>query len=206
MKNTLYLISNEKIYQNNEMFFCDNLDMKSTPEGLNKYFNVKVIARKSKVSRSQKMDLKIIKTFSNIFSYIIEVVKSSKQNNSQFLIISLTPFTFLAGISLILFGKRPFIYLRSNGYEEYKIILGILGKFIYHLMFIIIARFSILISCRKHILMEKKGYIVSPSQLDSLWFQGHVKPTFKEIKLIYVGRIKKEKGILGIEVLNFNFP
>ena len=141
MKNTLYLISNEKIYQNNEMSFCDNLDMKSTPEGLNKYFNVKVIARKSKVSRSQKMDLKIIKTFSNIFSYIIEVVKSSKQNNSQFLIISLTPFTFLAGISLILFGKRPFIYLRSNGYEEYKIILGILGKFIYHLMFIIIARF-----------------------------------------------------------------
>ncbi len=198
MKNTLYLISNEKIYQNNEMFFCDNLDMKSTPEGLNKYFNVKVIARKSKVSRSQKMDLKIIKTFSNIFSYIIEVVKSSKQNNSQFLIISLTPFTFLAGISLILFGKRPFIYLRSNGYEEYKIILGILGKFIYHLMFIIIARFSILISCRKHILMEKKGYIVSPSQLDSLWFQGHVKPTLKEIKLIYVGRIKKEKGIFSL--------
>ena len=64
MKNTLYLISNEKIYQNNGMFFCDNLDMKSTPEGLNNYFEVKVIARKSKVSRSQSIYLKTIKTFS----------------------------------------------------------------------------------------------------------------------------------------------
>ena len=53
MKNSLYLISNEKIYQNNEMFFCDNLDMKSTPEGLNKHFDVNVIARKSNVRRSQ---------------------------------------------------------------------------------------------------------------------------------------------------------
>ena len=46
MKNTLYLISNEKIFRNDEMFFCDNLDMKSTPEGLNKHFDVKVISRK----------------------------------------------------------------------------------------------------------------------------------------------------------------
>ena len=81
MKNTLYLISNEKIFQNNEMFFCDNLDMKSTPEGLDKHFDVKVIARKSKVSRSQKLYLKTIKTFSNIFSFIIEVIKSTKKKN-----------------------------------------------------------------------------------------------------------------------------
>ena len=65
-------------------------------------------------------------------------------------------------------------------------------------MFTIIARFSTLVSCRKHILMGKKGYIVSPSQLDPLWFQSHVKYTSKEIKLIYVGRIKKEKGIFSL--------
>ena len=67
MKNILYLISNERIFQNNEMFFCDNLDMKSTPEGLNKFFDVKVVARKSKVNRSQRLNLKSIKIFSNIF-------------------------------------------------------------------------------------------------------------------------------------------
>ena len=198
MKNTLYLISNEKIFQNNEMFFCDNLDMKSTPEGLNKHFNVKVIARKSKVSRSQKINLKTVKTFSNIFSYIFEVFKLPKQKESKFLIISLTPFTFLAGIILILSGQKPFLYLRSNGYDEYQIILGSLGKLIYHLMFILITRFSILISCREYILMGKKGYVVSPSQLDSTWHQNHVKPSINEIKLIYVGRIKKEKGIFSL--------
>ena len=197
MKTTLYLISNEKISQNNEMFYCDNLDMKSTPEGLNKYFDVKIIARKSKVSRSQKIHLKTIKTFSSIFSYLSEVMKLPK-NNSKFLIISLTPFTFLAGIILILSGQKPFLYLRSNGYDEYKIILGTLGKFIYHLMFIIITRFSILISCREYILRGKKGYIVSPSQLDSSWQENHSKPNIKEIKLIYVGRIKKEKGIFSL--------
>ena len=198
MKNTLFLISNEKIFQNNEMFFCDNLDMKSTPEGLNKHFDVKIIARKSKVNRLQKLNLRTIKTFSNILSYVLEIIKLSKHNNSQFLIISLNPFTFLAGIVLILLGRKPYLYLRSNGYDEYKIILGFLGKFIYHLMFTIITRFSILISCREYILMGKKGHIISPSQLDSSWHQNHVKPSISEIRLIYVGRIKKEKGIFSL--------
>ncbi len=198
MKNTLYLISNEKIFQNNGIFFCDNIDMKSTPEGLNNYFEVKVIARKSKVSRSQSLYLKTIKTFSNIFSFILEVIKSTKHKNSQFLIISLTPYTFFAIISLIIFGKKPFLYLRSNGYEEYKIILGIFGKFIYHFMFILIAKFSNLISCREHILMGKKGHVISPSQLDSTWHQNHIEPTVSKINLIYVGRIKKEKGIFSL--------
>lgn len=198
MRNILYLISNEKIFQNNETFFCDNLDMKSTPEGLNKHFDVKVIARKSKVSRIQKLNLKTVKTFSNIFSYLVEIVKVSKNTNSQFLIISLTPFTFLAGIILILLRKKPYLYLRSNGYDEYKILLGILGKFIYHLMFTVITRFSILISCRDYILMGKKGYVISPSQLDSSWHQNHEKPSVSEIRLIYVGRIKKEKGIFSL--------
>ena len=70
MKNTLYLISNEKITQNNETFFCDNLDMKSTPEGLNKYFEVNIIARKSKADRSQKINLQNIKNlFKHLFLY-----------------------------------------------------------------------------------------------------------------------------------------
>ena len=96
MKNTLYLISNEKITQNNKMFFCDNLDMKSTPEGLNKYFEVNIIARKSKKDRFQRINLQTIKTFSNIFSYTYEIVRSSKNKNSKFILISLTPYTFIA--------------------------------------------------------------------------------------------------------------
>ena len=126
------------------------------------------------------------------------MIKLTKQKKSKFLIISLTPFTFLAGIILILSGQKPFLYLRSNGYDEYKIILGSLGKFFYHLMFILITRFSILISCRDYILMGKTGYVVSPSQLNLSWHQNHVKPSINEIKLIYVGRLKKEKGIFSL--------
>ena len=198
MKNTLYLISNEKITQNNETFFCDNLDMKSTPEGLNKYFEVNIIARKSEADRFQKINLQNIKTFSNIFSYMNEVMRSSKSKNSKFLIISLTPYTFIAGICLRLFGKKPFLYLRSNGYDEYKIILGVFGKLIYHFMFSLISKISFLISCREHLLMGNSGKVLSPSQLDEAWHQNHKAPSLENINLIYVGRIKKEKGIFSL--------
>ena len=88
------MISNEKITQNNKTFFCDNLDMKSTPEGLNRYFEVNIIARKSKKDRLQRINLQTIKTFSNIFSYTYEIMRSSKNKNSKFILISLTPYTF----------------------------------------------------------------------------------------------------------------
>lgn len=198
MNKNLYVISNEKIFHSEENYFCDNLDMKSTPEGLNNDFNVKIIARKSNINRAQKINLNSIKTFSNIFSYISEVIKSSKNNNSQFLLISLSPYTFIACIFLRLSGQKPYLYLRSDGYDEYKIILGTFGKFIYHLMFFLNSKISILISCRKYILRGKKGYIVSPSQLDQSWHQNYVNPITDSIKLIYVGRIKKEKGIYSL--------
>ena len=198
MKKNLYVISNEKIFHSNQTYFCDNLDMKSTPEGLNKDFNVKIIARKSSVNKAQRVDLDSIKTFSNIFSYLFEVIKASKQNESKFLMMSLSPYTFLAGIILRLFGKKSHLYLRSDGYEEYRIILGLTGKFIYHLMFVISSKISILISCRKYILMGNNGHIVLPSQLDQLWHKNHTTPRIGKIKLIYVGRIKKEKGIFSL--------
>ena len=43
----LFIISNESIFENEGNFFCDNLDMKITPERLEKDFKVNVFARKS---------------------------------------------------------------------------------------------------------------------------------------------------------------
>ena len=37
-----------------------------------------------------------------------------------------------------------------------------------------------------------------PSQLDASWHQNHKAPSISKIKLIYVGRIKKEKGIFSL--------
>jgi len=58
-KENLAIVSNEKTYFNNQNYFCDNIDMKSIPEGLNKNFDIELFARNSKSERSShKIDLK----------------------------------------------------------------------------------------------------------------------------------------------------
>ena len=49
----LFIICNEGVYENDNKYFCDNLDFKSTPEGLNKSFEVNLIARKSSKERAR---------------------------------------------------------------------------------------------------------------------------------------------------------
>ena len=53
----LFIISNESIFNYEEEFFCDNIDLKSTPEGLNSNFEVNIIGRKSKQVRSHKINI-----------------------------------------------------------------------------------------------------------------------------------------------------
>ena len=62
----------------------------------------------------------------------MEVIKSTKIENTKYLVISISPYTFLISLLLKCFGKTPIIYLRSDGYGEYKAILGSVGKIIYH--------------------------------------------------------------------------
>jgi len=201
MKKKLFIFSNESIFFQEGKFFCDNIDLKSSPEGLNKKYEVNLFGRKSTKQRSHEIKIKKIKIFSNIFSYLSEVIKLTKIENTKYLVISISPYTFLICLFLRVFGKTPIVYLRSDGYGEYKAILGSLGKLIYHLMFSFISLISNLISCRKYILREKKGQVVYPSQLDSVWFK---KPKIQEVnnfKLLYVGRIRVEKGIFSLASL-----
>ena len=44
----LFIISNESVFNYEGKFFCDNIDMKSTPEGLGKDIEINIIARRSK--------------------------------------------------------------------------------------------------------------------------------------------------------------
>ena len=116
----LFIISNESIFKSENKYFCDNLDMKSTPEGLGKNFEVNIVARKSKKSRSHEIVVKNINSAGSIFSFLKEIVKTSKIENSKYLIISISPYTFFACIFLKLLKKNPIVYLRSDGYGEYK--------------------------------------------------------------------------------------
>ena len=198
MEKELYIITNESFYYQDKNYYCDNIDLKSIPEGLSKYNETHIIGRKSNISRSKKVEIKKIKIYNNIFSYLFSLMKSFRTQKSCYLIISISPYTFFASLFLKIFFKRHFIYLRSNGYEEYKEILGLIGPFIYHLMFSIAAVNGNLISCRKHILKNKKGKIVHPSQLNKKWFISPKSLKFKKIHLLYVGRIRVEKGIYSL--------
>ena len=201
MKKKLFIFSNESIFTQEEKYFCDNIDLKSSPEGLNKKFEVNLFGRKSSKKRNHEIKLKKVKIFSNIFTYLSEVIKSTKIENAKYLIISISPYTFLICLFLRLFGKTPIVYLRSDGYGEYNAILGSFGKLIYHLMFSLTSLISNLISCRNYILKGKKGKVIYPSQLDSVWFKKPKIQEVKNFKLLYVGRIRVEKGIFSLASL-----
>ena len=51
----LVIINNEKIFKENESFYCDNLDLKVLPEELNKYYHVQYIVRRSKKKVIKKL-------------------------------------------------------------------------------------------------------------------------------------------------------
>ena len=201
MKKKLFIFTNESIFFQDEKFFCDNIDIKSSPEGLNKKFEVNLFGRKSSKKRVHEIKLKKIKIFSNIFTYLSEVIKSTKVENTKFLVISISPYTFFICLFLRFYGKTPIVYLRSDGYGEYKAILGNIGKLFYHLMFNLTSLISNLISCRNYILRGKKGKVIYPSQLDSVWLRKPKNQEVKNFKLLYVGRIRVEKGIFSLAAL-----
>ena len=201
MKKKLVIVTNEKFFNSDGKFSCDNIAEKSLPDELSNYFKVEIIGRKSQIEQAHQLETKSINIYSNIFSYILRIFKERNKNNSVYLILSITPFTFFSACILIFFNKKIFTYLRSNGHEEYKKIIGSMGSIIYNIMFNYISKKSILISCRKHILMEKKGFVVQPSELDDNWIKNAFEKNIDNINLLYIGRIKVEKGIYSLDNL-----
>ena len=198
MKKKLFIFSNERINSLDGKFYCDNIDLKTTPEGLNKKFDVNLFGRKSNINRSHEIKIKKTKIFNNIFSYISSVINSTNEEDAKYLIISISPYTFIISILLRLFGKKPIVYLRSDGFGEYRAIFGKIGPLIYYFMFSLTCSISNLISCRDYILKGKKGKIINPSQLDSSWLRQSKNIEIKNFKLLYVGRMKIEKGIFSL--------
>ena len=85
--------------------------LKVLKEGLNEYFNVKYLVRKSKKKGGQIINLPNIYSASNILSFISNLLKTFK-TNSKYLIISITPYTFIAYLFLLIFRKESlFIFV-----------------------------------------------------------------------------------------------
>ena len=104
-KENLVILNNEKIFEENGNFYCENLDLKVVPEGLNNYFDVSFIVRSSKKKGGQKINLNKIFISNNIFLFLYNIFKTFKIS-SKYLIISITPYTFIACIFLYLFRKK----------------------------------------------------------------------------------------------------
>ena len=194
-KEDLVIISNERIFNKNSNFYCSNIEIKSIAEGLNDYFKVIVLSRKSKNHGNHKITGLKAKIAANILEFLINIIKTFKNKNTKYLIVSITPYTFFASIILFIFGKKKFLYLRSNGYEEYKVILGFFGPFIYHMMYSFVTFKSNLIVCQARLAKKKPYELVSPSQLDTKWLKDLKQVSLDKPRLLYVGRIKAEKGI-----------
>ena len=193
--NNLAIIENEKIFQEKNKFYCDNIDAKSIPEGINNFRKIYLIARKSKVKRVQQINLSQVKIGSNIFLFLNLILKTFSEKNINYLLISINPYTFLSALILLLFKKKVFIYLRSSGHEEYKAKYGLFGKLIYHTMYLLVTPWSNLIVCHERLTKKKDYHLVFPSQLGNKWFENLKQVSLDKVRLLYVGRMRVEKGI-----------
>ena len=108
-KENLAIVSNEKTHFDGTNYICDNIDMKSIPEGLGKNFNIELFVRKSKIERSsQKIDLENIIISKGIVSYISNILKKANLHN-KYLVISLSPYTFIFVFYYLCLEKK-FLY------------------------------------------------------------------------------------------------
>jgi glycosyltransferase involved in cell wall biosynthesis len=199
MKN-LIIIGNEKISES-KSFFSANIDFKTIVEGLSPFFNVKLIARFSKKKETFFINSNDIFLAKNIFIYLKNIIKTFNNiRSNKYFIISITPYTFLAYVVLFFFTNRIYIYLRSDGFKEYECILGKKWVFLYQIMFFVMLWKTKIISCQKELSRGRFSYLVRPSELSEAWFKNKKKINIKEkqIRLLYVGRIKIEKGIFNL--------
>ena len=194
----LVIINKEKIFEKDNSIYCDNVDLKSIAEGLSKNFKTSVIAKKSNIKRFHKINLENIEITSNIFTFLFSIFKTFKNKEINYLLISITPHTFFAYLLLFIFKKKIFVYLRSNGYEEYKAILGFIGPVIYYIMYTLVTFKSNIITCQKRLVKKKNYNLVFPSEIDINWLKNTTKSLLDKPRLLYAGRIKVEKGIFSL--------
>jgi glycosyltransferase involved in cell wall biosynthesis len=160
-----------------------------------------LIARRSTKKENFIIHFKKIFLASNIFSYLLKIILSLRNvDNKKYLIVSISPYSFLAYLILFLFTNKIYVYLRSDGFKEYENILGKKWVFLYQIMFYVMTQKSKIISCQRKLSRGKPSYLVRPSELDEMWINNKKKFNLntKTIRLLYVGRIRTEKGIFDL--------
>ena len=182
----IYLISNDKIWISDKKYTSSN-DLDNIITCLNDEYDVNLVCRKSvKELRFQLNDK---------FNFC--QLKNINERNINILLISLTPFNFFSLLYLIFIKRvklKGFVYLRSDGFLEYKYRFGLAGYYFYYIMFSIIKRYLKILSCSNNFTKVKVNKLLHPSELNTKWFAKDKPKKNIEIDFLYVGRFKKDKG------------
>ena len=182
----LYLISNDKIWIS-EKNYTSNNDLNNILSCLNSEYEIDLISRRS------------FKRFNYLINERFNFceIKNINKKDLNILMISITPYNFFSLIKLILLKKKikGFVFLRSDGFLEYKIRYGFFGYILYFIMFYLIKKKLKIIAVSNKFNHVKVQNIIHPSELTDEWFirkkiEENIKTDF-----LYVGRFKKEKGV-----------
>ena len=209
MKN-IFIVSNDKFFLEKNNIYNSNKNTFTIVNCFIKFKKIFLIARKSKKKLSFKDKIGNIKllNFWSIFKNLKKIFKS------KILVISLTPYNFFISLIFILVGinkKNIFLFLRSDGFEEYKVKFGKIGFFIYGFMFFIIKKNLTILTCSKSLTSVVNPKLIYPSEIDNNWLKNKKKRNLKKnkkIDLLYAGRFREEKGYASLikiyEKLNIN--
>ena len=180
----LFLISNDKIWISKKNYTSNN-DLDNILSCLRKKYKIEIICRQS----FKKLNYLIKEKFS------IRKIKDIKEKEIDIFMISITPFNFFILVKLILLGKKlkGFVFLRSDGFLEYKVRYGFFGYYFYFLMFFFIKKKLKILSVSHKFNHVKVKNILHPSELTNSWFKK--KELIKNLKQIFyiLGGLKKKK-------------
>ena len=198
----IFIVSNDKFFTEKRNFFNSNKNTFTVINCFKGFKKINLVARKSNKKlrfKERLSNTKIVNIFS-LFEKKVEI------QNSKILIISLSPFNFLVSCLLIILGankKNIFLFLRSDGYEEYRIKLGIIGYYFYGIMLGFLKKRLNILSCSKSLTGVHHPKLVFPSEVTNIWLKNRKKQLKKitkkkKIKLLYLGRFRKEKGYASL--------
>ena len=186
MKNNIYVITNDKISEDDiGKVFGPNNDVDNILNSLKLKFEIFLISRK--IKKKNKFQIKKVKIFS----------KKNFQKNMKIFMISLTPYNFISLFFLIYIKRvniNGHIYLRSDGFLEYKYRYWWFGYFAYYLMFSFVKRKLEIISCSDSFTNIKSKDIVYPSEIDDEWLLNKEEAALDKVRFLYVGRFTFDKG------------
>lgn len=192
----LIIISNDKLYFEKKGICSDFNDTINIIEGLSKKNYLYFFSRKKKIKGIYKAKI------TNKSQLKISQIKSLNLEKKKIFMISITPYSFLIFLVINFFHKNVsgFVILRSDGFKEYSLKFGFFGKYLYGFFFkkILKKLKPIVVTDNLTNIKDYKRINIYPSEITNSWNKNQKKTNLSRANLLYLGRVKKEKGIFSL--------